>query len=70
MTSTLRRIEVGFDGGQVVALRIPDEELGSLRKALGKGGWHRLATEDAEVDLYVDKIVFIKTAGDGQKIGF
>lgn len=70
MASALRRIEVGFDGGQVLALRISDEELASLREALQRGGWHRLASDEAEVELFLDKLVFIKTAGDGQKVGF
>jgi hypothetical protein len=70
MACTQRRIEIGLDGGQVVAARVSDEELASLRKALDKGGWHRLATEDAEVDIDLAKIVFLKTAGDDQKVGF
>ncbi len=70
MASALRRIEVGFDGGQVLALRISDEELASLREALQRGGWHRLASDEAEIELFLDKLVFIKTAGDGQKVGF
>ena len=65
MASALRRIEVGFDGGQVLALRISDEELASLREALQRGGWHRLASDEAEIELFLDKLVFIKTAGDG-----
>jgi hypothetical protein len=70
MATALRRIEVGFDGGQVLALRITDEELESLRTALQRGGWHRLTSDDAEVELFLDKLVFIKTAGDDQKVGF
>ncbi len=70
MTEQLRRIEVGFDGGQVLALRITDGELSALRDALQRGGWHRLASDEAEVELFLDKLVFIKTAGDGQKVGF
>jgi hypothetical protein len=65
-----RRIEVGFDGGQVLALRVSDEELESLRAALQRGGWHRLTSDDAEIELFLDKLVFIKTAGDAQKVGF
>jgi hypothetical protein len=68
--TTLRRIEIGFDGGQVVAVRVPEDELASLHKALDKGGWHSLTTEDDTVDLYVGKIVYIRTAGDGTKVGF
>jgi hypothetical protein len=65
-----RKIEVGFDGGQVLALRISDEELESLRAALQRGGWHRLASDEAEIELFLDKLVFIKTAGDAHKVGF
>ena len=70
MAETLRRVEVGFDGGQVIAVRIADGELDSLRKSLGGDGWHRLATDDAEVDVDLSKLVFVRTAGDGQKVGF
>lgn len=70
MADAPRRIEVGFDGGQVLALRISGEELESLRTALQRGGWHRLQTDEAEVELFLDKLVFIKTAGDDQKVGF
>ena len=70
MASPQRRIEVGFDGGQVLPMRVTDEELEALRAALAKGGWHRVRSEDAEIELFLDKLVFIKTAGDGQKVGF
>jgi hypothetical protein len=65
-----RKIEVGFDGGQVLALRISDEELESLRAALQRGGWHRLTSDEAEIEVFLDKLVFIKTAGDAHKVGF
>lgn len=64
------RVEVGFDGGQVIAIRISDEELEKLRSGLPQGGWHRVATDEAEVDVFLDKLVFIRTAGDGTKVGF
>ena len=70
MATTIRRVEVGFDGGQVIAIRISDEVLDGLRSALGQGGWHRLATDEAEVDVDLDKLVFVRTAGDGTKVGF
>jgi len=70
MATTQRRIEVGFDGGQVLPLRLADEELEGLRHALQRGGWHRVRTDEAEVELFLDKLVFIKTAGDGAKVGF
>jgi len=69
-TEKLRRVEVGFDGGQVIAVRIPEDELETLRSTLGKGGWHRFVTDEAEVDVDLDKLVFVRTAGSGQKVGF
>jgi hypothetical protein len=70
LATKLRRVEVGFDGGQVIAIRITDEVLDGLRSALGQGGWHRLTTDEAEVDVDLDKLVFVRTAGDDQKVGF
>ena len=49
MASGARRISVGFQGGQVLALRVSDEQLKALYKALGDGGWHELETEDGPV---------------------
>ena len=70
MAGKLRRVELGFDGGQVIAVRVAEEELESLRTSLGQGGWHRFATDDAEVDADLDKLVFVRTEGDAQKVGF
>ena len=70
MADPLRRVEVGFDGGQVIAVRISEDVLATLRSALGQGGWHRLTTDEAEVDVDLDKLVFVRTAGDNQKVGF
>lgn len=70
MAGALRRVELGFDGGQVIAVRVSDKDLDGLRSTLGQGGWQRLATDDAEVDVDLDKLVFIRTEGDNQKVGF
>jgi hypothetical protein len=70
MAGAPRRVEVGFEGGQVIALRLDEKALDGLRSALGDGGWHRVTTDDDEVDLDLGKIAFVRTAGDGQKVGF
>lgn len=70
MAEAPRRVELGFEGGQVIALRIPQSELDSLREALSGAGWHLLKTEEDEVDVNLDQLVFLRTAGDGQKVGF
>ncbi len=70
MADELKRIEVGFDGGQVIALRLAAKELERLRGSLEKGGWLQLATEEATVDIDAGEVVFVRTAGDEHKVGF
>ena len=41
-----QQVEIGFEGGQVVSVRLTDDELKDLRKQLEKGGWHDVKTED------------------------
>jgi len=43
MSASSRRISVGFKGGQVLALRVADEQLAKLYDALSAGGWHEVA---------------------------
>ena len=70
MAEAARRVEIGFDGGQVLAVRIAEGELESLRSSLGQDGWRRLETEEAVVEVDLGKLVFVRTAGDNQKVGF
>jgi hypothetical protein len=71
MAQELKRIEVGFDGGQVVSVRIPDAALADLRRAVeGADGWHDLETEDGTVALDLAKVVFVRIAGAPHTIGF
>jgi hypothetical protein len=52
-----RRVSVGFQGGQVLSLRVTDEQLKTLYRALGDGGWHELETEDGPVRIYLGQVV-------------
>ena len=65
------RVEIGFSGGQVVAVRISDEKLRDLRKALDKAdGWSDLETEDGTVALDLREVVFVRGAPGEHGIGF
>jgi hypothetical protein len=67
----MKRVEVGFGGGQVMSVRVTDGSLGELRKAVERGeGWHDLETEDGAVALDLAKVVFVRTAGAPHTIGF
>ena len=67
----IKRIEIGFGGGQVVSIRVGDDALSRLRTSVeGGNGWFDLETEDGIVSLDLSKVVFVKTAGAPHTIGF
>ncbi len=65
-----RRVSVGFQGGQVLALRVSDEQLKTLHKSLGSSGWHELETEDGPVRLDLAQVVYVRVEGDDSRVGF
>ncbi|HWX74734.1 MAG TPA: hypothetical protein VNZ05_05465, partial [Solirubrobacteraceae bacterium] len=66
----MRRIAIGFQGGQVLALRVTDEELGSLKRALGSGGWHDIESEEGPVRLDLAQVVYVRAESDELRVGF
>ncbi len=68
-TST-RRVTTGFQGGQVLALRLTDEQLKALTKALGNGGWHEIETEDGPVRIDLGQVVYVSAEKDESRVGF
>ena len=70
MASDAQRVEIGFEGGQVVSVRLSDDELKSLRKQVEKGGWHDVRTEDGVLALYVGKIAFLRIDSGDHRVGF
>jgi hypothetical protein len=65
-----RRVEIGFEGGQVVSVRLTQDELKDLRKQLEKGGWHDVKTEDGVLALYLGKVAFLRIDSGDQRVGF
>jgi hypothetical protein len=71
MANDAKRVEIGFDGGQVVSVRLDDDGLGELRGAVERGGgWHDLETEEGRFSLDLGKVVFVRGAGGSHSIGF
>jgi len=67
----MKRIEVGFTGGQVMSARVTEDALQTLRDAVQRGqGWHDLDAEDGPVTLNAGKVVFVRTAAAAHTIGF
>ena len=70
MAQDMQKVEIGFEGGQVVAVRISEGELKDLRKQVEKGGWHDVRTEDGALSIYLGKVAFLRIASGDQRVGF
>jgi hypothetical protein len=70
MASPTRRIGVGFQGGQVLALRVTDDQLRALNKALGSSGWHEIDTDEGPVRLDLAQVVYVRSESDELRVGF
>ena len=65
------RVEIGFAGGQVVAVRMSEDKVKDLRKALDKAdGWADVETEDGDIALDLRQVVFVRGAPGEHRIGF
>jgi hypothetical protein len=65
-----QRVEIGFEGGQVVSVRLTDEELKDLRGQLERGGWYDVKTEDGVLAVYLGKVSFLRIDSGEHRVGF
>ncbi|MGH2994216.1 MAG: hypothetical protein ACRDL1_11865 [Solirubrobacterales bacterium] len=72
------RVEIGFDGGQVMVARLSAEQLDALKQAVAStdklaseaGGWYELESTDGAISLDLRKVVFVRRAAASHTIGF
>jgi hypothetical protein len=71
MADDAKRVEIGFDGGQVVSVRLGEDGFKELRGAVEEAtGWFDLRTEEGTFALDLRKVVFVRGAGGSHSIGF
>ena len=66
----MQRVNIGFESGAAIAVRVEGDALASLRSALQGEGWHQLETADGRVDLKLDDVVYVSEASSEPRIGF
>jgi hypothetical protein len=69
----LRRVDIGFEGGQILGLRMLDEEYKKLRAALAderSDRWHQVLTQDSEVAIDLSEVVYIRLDTEEHRVGF
>ncbi|HEY1286217.1 MAG TPA: hypothetical protein VGF04_09020 [Solirubrobacterales bacterium] len=65
-----QRVDIGFEGGQVVSVRLTDEDLKDLRKRVEQGGWHDITTEEGILAVYLGKVTFLRIDSGEHRVGF
>jgi hypothetical protein len=66
-----RRVEVGFAGGQAIAIRVSQKTYENLRKAVqGGNGWYEVDSLEGMVAVNLGQIVFVKLDTGEHKVGF
>ena len=68
----VKRIDIGFSGGQVLPLRMSEEAYGALGDELRSGsqGWHEVEAEDSKVTVNLGQVVYVRLDTEQQKVGF
>jgi hypothetical protein len=69
----VKRVDVGFQGGQVLAVRVTDEAYAGLRSALADSHsdrWFELPTQDSEVVLDLAQVVYVRLDTEEHRVGF
>jgi hypothetical protein len=73
MAETPRRIDIGFQGGQVLPVRVTDDVHAEFRKALSDSGaarWFELKTQDSEVHIDLSQVVYVRLDTEEHRVGF
>lgn len=73
MATDQRRIDIGFQGGQVLPAKVSEGDYNELRKALEDGRsdrWHVLRTVDYEVAIDLAQVVYVRLDHEDQRVGF
>ena len=67
-----KRVDIGFSGGQVLSLRIPDAAYRSLSEEVRSGsqGWHQVEAEDSDVSVNLGQVVYVRLDTEQQRVGF
>jgi hypothetical protein len=66
------RIEIGFDGGQIVALETTEENAAQVTRAFAASSSTRVSIEGDGCSLHVDtgRIAYVRRGLSGRQIGY
>lgn len=67
-----KRVDIGFSGGQVLSLRMPEAAYRALGEEVRSGsqGWHEIEAEDSMVSVNLGQVVYVRLDTEESKVGF
>ena len=70
-TGKYRRVDIGFQAGPVLSLRVQEDQYESLHGALGGSErWHQIESEDATVTLDLSQLIYVRLDTERDRVGF
>jgi hypothetical protein len=73
MAEDFKRADLGFQGGQVLSVRVTKEVYDGLRGALGNeqaDRWYELKTQDSDISVDLSQVVYVRLDTEDQRVGF
>jgi hypothetical protein len=73
MAEQTRRIDIGFQGGQVLPARVAEATYDGLSSALGderSERWFELETVDSKISIDLSQVVYVRIDTEAQRVGF
>jgi hypothetical protein len=67
------RTDIGFQGGQVLALRLEEGAVDKLLEALGHdkaGRWLEVESEDETITIDLAQVVYVRRETGNRSVGF
>jgi hypothetical protein len=67
----IKRVDVGFSGGQLIVMRLTTNAYDDLRKSVTKrDGWYEVESADGVVAIDLGQVVFVKREPEEHRVGF
>jgi hypothetical protein len=70
MAAVARRINLGFQGGQVLSMRVDEKQWKALSEALGREGWLDVESEDGPVRVNLAQVAYVSADSNEPHVGF
>jgi hypothetical protein len=70
--NAVRRAAIGFQGGQVLSLRLSEDNLTALRETIreGRERWREVEAADGAVLIDLGQVVYLRVESDEHRVGF